>query len=92
MHLRKSIFAIFLLLIASSYTYSQTGEPGPIRSSAAYSEVLLRRTQLQADLEAFLADYTEANPKILRPAAMNLRLSTNRSKRYTASNQRKQAN
>jgi len=44
--------------------FSQS-EVGPIRSSAAYSEVLLRKTQLQADLEAFLADYTEQNPKVL---------------------------
>ena len=36
-----------------------------VRSSAAYSEVLLRKTELEADLVAFLADYTEQNPKII---------------------------
>lgn len=40
-------------------------EVGPIRSSAAYAEVLLRRTELQADLESFLNDYTEDNPKVI---------------------------
>lgn len=35
-----------------------------VRSSAAYSEVLLRKTELQADLEAVVNDYTEENPKI----------------------------
>ncbi len=64
MHLRY-ILAILILLLSTSVSYSQTGEVGPIRSSAAYSEVLLRKTQIQADLEAFLADYTEANPKII---------------------------
>ena len=44
---------------------SPKSETGPITSSPAYSEVLLRKTDLQADLESFLADYTEANPKIL---------------------------
>lgn len=38
---------------------------GPIRSSPAYAQVLLRKTELKADLEALLADYTEANPKII---------------------------
>ncbi len=66
MSFQRLIFAIFILLIAATASFSQApGEAGPIRSSPAYSEVLLRKTQLQADLEAFLADYTEANPKIL---------------------------
>ena len=65
MHFQRSIFLLILLLIGASAAYSQTGEVGPIRSSAAYSEVLLRKTQIQADLEAFLDNYTEANPKII---------------------------
>jgi len=65
MYFQRTIFSLILLLIAASFAFSQTGEVGPIRSSAAYSEVLLRKTQLQADLEALLADYTEANPKII---------------------------
>ena len=62
---QRLIFLLLPILIGASVCWAQTGEVGPIRSSAAYSEVLLRRTQLQADLEAFLADYTEANPKII---------------------------
>ena len=56
-----------ILMMAASCLGQQTPatETGPIRSSPAYSEVLLRRTELQADLEALSADYTEANPKIL---------------------------
>jgi hypothetical protein len=65
MRLTPTFFAVTLLVLVGATAYSQTGDVGPIRSSAAYSEVLLRKTQLQADLEAFLADYTEQNPKII---------------------------
>lgn len=61
---------IFLaaILLTPAICYAQqasTNEPGPIRSSAAYAEVLLRKTELQADLESFLGDYTEQNPKVI---------------------------
>ena len=35
-----------------------------IRSSPAYAEVLLRNTELQAELESLLVDYTEDYPRI----------------------------
>lgn len=54
-----------VVLGAASAVSPQTGEPGPIRSSPAYAEVLLRKTELQADLEAFLATYTESHPRIV---------------------------
>ena len=64
MNFQRSMLAFFLVFLgASAVVFSQ--EPGPIRSSPAYAEVLLRKTQLQADLEAFLADYTEQNPKVI---------------------------
>jgi hypothetical protein len=44
---------------------SQVKEVGPIRSSAAYAEVLLRKTELQSDLESMISDYTEQNPKVI---------------------------
>lgn len=34
------------------------------RSSAAYAEVLLKKTQVQADLDALTADYTDDFPKV----------------------------
>ena len=68
----RSIFTAALLMLAVSLAFSQNtdkptapSEAGPIRSSAAYSEILLRKTELLADLEAFSADYTESNPKIV---------------------------
>jgi hypothetical protein len=60
---RSLIFAI--IVAAPLLCLGQTNEPGPIRSSAAYAEILLRRTEIQADLESFLASYTEAHPKVV---------------------------
>src|SRR5580765_7317070 len=64
--------ATFIVVLSAMFAFAQTNEKvtpqtdaGPIRSSPAYSEILLRRTELQADLEALSADYTEANPKIV---------------------------
>lgn len=71
MLIQRLIVGTALLLLAAVFAFSQDtnknpvqSEAGPIRSSPAYSEILLRKTELQADLEAFSADYTEANPKI----------------------------
>jgi hypothetical protein len=72
MRVKELIFGFVFAFLTASIVFSQTSEKretltnaGPIRSSAAYSEILLRKTELLADLEAFLADYTEANPKII---------------------------
>jgi Skp family chaperone for outer membrane proteins len=66
---RTALLATFALFLLSAAAYSQAiekpPEAGPIRSSAAYAEVVLRRTELQAELESLIPDYTEANPKIL---------------------------
>ncbi len=43
----------------------QSKEVGPIRSSPAYAEAILRKTELQAELESMLPDYTEENPKVI---------------------------
>lgn len=63
---RAGLFAAFLMFpIFCSAQQEHGGDTGPIRSSPAYAEILLRKTELKADLEAFAADYTEANPKLL---------------------------
>lgn len=63
----KLLFLIILVASAVSVLSQNvsTAETGPIRSSGAYAEILLRRTELQADIEAFTADYTEENPKVV---------------------------
>ncbi|HEX3102414.1 MAG TPA: hypothetical protein VHQ01_11505 [Pyrinomonadaceae bacterium] len=55
-----------MLLIFPIFCYAQQErDTSAIRSSPAYAEVLLRKTELQSDVEAFSADYTESNPKLL---------------------------
>ncbi len=44
---------------------SKEVEVGPIRASAAFSVVTLRRTELEADLVSFVEDYTEENPRVI---------------------------
>jgi len=61
---------IVLLSVAMVMSYvcsaqQKSSEPGPIRSSPAYAEILLRKTELQADLEALTPDYTEESNKII---------------------------
>ena len=64
----KNAFPRIVLLLACSLfpviCFAQS-DTGYLRSSPAYAEVLLRKTELQADLEAYSADYTETNPKLL---------------------------
>ena len=57
--------AIFLAASLFPAVCLAQADTGYVRSSPAYAEVLLRKTELQADLEAFSADYTETNPKLL---------------------------
>lgn len=69
--MRITLFAAIFMFVSfgvgfgQSVKADQAQEAGPIRSSAAYAEVLLRKTELQADIEALAADYTEANPKMI---------------------------
>lgn len=66
--LHVSFSIAFLILISAGPTLSQAADKsdaGPIRSSPAYAEILLRKTEIQADLEAFAESYTEANPRMI---------------------------
>lgn len=64
--MRFSLIVLFVLLTATiAAGQANPVDTGPIRSSPAYSEVLLKRTELLAELDALSADYTEANPKML---------------------------
>lgn len=65
---KDRILLLVLTLLISWPSAAQTKDGnvvGPIRASAAYAEVLLRKTELEADIESYLADYTEENPKIV---------------------------
>lgn len=59
--------ALLLLggMIVSANAQSAANDVGPVRSSAAYSVVLLRKTELEADIVSYADDYTEDNPKVI---------------------------
>ncbi|SRR5215204_1540833 len=64
--------ALFLLLSAPLLCFSQTktkpvtpvSAAQSVKSSPAYAEVLLRKTELLSELEALLVEYTEEYPKV----------------------------
>jgi hypothetical protein len=61
---------LFLLFLGSptiGQTQKQTTKADPyraLRSTPAYSEVLLKETELRAEVEALLGEYTEEYPKL----------------------------
>ena len=61
--------SLFVVIFAASaiaaFSQGNAADQAVIKGTPAYAEVLLRKTELLADLEAFTPDYTEANPKIL---------------------------
>ena len=73
--MRRHLTITLLLIIAAAISAAAQNAPksdeangkeiGPVRSSSAYAETLLRKTELQADLESMLADYTDENPKVI---------------------------
>ncbi|MEJ7622843.1 MAG: hypothetical protein WKF34_02515 [Pyrinomonadaceae bacterium] len=65
---RSLVFAALLLIpgvVAAQQSSPLVRVGGPIRGSAAFAEVMVRRVELTADLESFAADYTDQNPKVL---------------------------
>ena len=43
---------------------AETKQPSSAASSAAYAELLLKKTELQSDLESLVVEYTEEFPKV----------------------------
>ena len=61
----RVVFAIAALTICAAVAEGQAKAPADaIRSSAAYVEVLVKRTEVQAELEVLLAEYTDDFPKV----------------------------
>jgi capsule polysaccharide export protein KpsE/RkpR len=62
-----SVLLAALLLAAPVPVSAQRGgeSAAVVRSSPAYAEVLLRKTELLAEVESLSADYTDENPKIV---------------------------
>jgi hypothetical protein len=70
MRLSRIIFILSAVLLSLSFGFGQTNikksapTANPIKSSAAYAELLLRRAEREADVESFLETYTEEFPKV----------------------------
>ena len=73
-HLSNIIFAVAILLMISAGCFAQrvpAAKPNSVqllpleyKASAAYAEILERRTELQANLESLLVEFTEDYPKV----------------------------
>lgn len=72
MNMRRLVFFAAFVFLAANFCMAQT-KTAPVsdkanaqanKSSAAYAEVLLQKTELSAELENLLSDYTETYPKI----------------------------
>ena len=73
MHYRKSILTLILLFLFSIAGSAQTrsvdfSQPQPtkqaIKNSPAYAELLLRKVEIETDLEDAMAAYTPEHPKV----------------------------
>lgn len=73
-YLRALCFS-FAVLLGTAFCFAQTkpafkvgqtsaSDLQPIRSSPAYAEVLLRKTELQSSVESMLMEFTEEHPKV----------------------------
>ena len=74
----RSLLVIVAVLVGTAFCFGQrkpaepkiasTPSPGvdvqPIRSSPAYAELLLQKTEIQSTLDSLSVDYTEDHPKI----------------------------
>lgn len=62
--------AAFIFFSAVSISAQKSGKPemapsvDPIRSSPAFAEVLLRETEIEAELESLLVEYTDEFPRV----------------------------
>jgi len=68
-YLNFAIFAMIFAVPGFAQTSGTTKNAplitaNPVRSTPAYAEVLLRRTEVEADLESLLVEYTEDYPKV----------------------------
>jgi uncharacterized protein involved in exopolysaccharide biosynthesis len=76
MKIQRISFILSLIFLCSIFCFAQQAKKSvsqqnsssfsiqAIKSSSAYSEVLLRRTERESELEEFLIDYTEEFPKV----------------------------
>jgi len=73
MKIKNLLFILVLILSTAVYSFAQNNtkkdaaslnKPEIAKSSPAYAEVLLRKTELLSELESLLVEYTEDYPKV----------------------------
>lgn len=71
MNLRRIVLFLPLVLLFAATGFAQTKTKptpanglNPVKSSPAYAEVLLKKTELSAELEGLLVEYTEEFSKV----------------------------
>lgn len=69
MKLRILVFTFFLLIIFGNVSFAQTksksaDSSNPAKATPAFAEVLLRKTELESELEELLVSYKEEFPKV----------------------------
>lgn len=69
--MKKFVLCVFLIGLTSVFGFAQKTPSGakpnvvnPIKSTPAFAEVLLQKTETEAELESLLVTYTEEYPKI----------------------------
>ncbi len=63
----KVLASLAGIVVLASAAYAQRAEKpeaAVVRSSAAYAEVVLRRTEFEAELESLTAEYTDEYPRV----------------------------
>lgn len=72
----KALFIVLAIPVLAGISFGQKNDPpktpktpaevtaNPLKSTAAYAELLLRKTELQAEMESLLIEYTEEYPKV----------------------------
>ena len=59
-----SILTLLTSLVSFAQQPQKTSNNQAVKSSPAYAEILLRKTELESDVESLLISYTEDFPKI----------------------------
>ena len=59
-----SILTLLISLVSFAQQPQKTSNNQAVKSSPAYAEILLRKTELESDVESLLISYTEDFPKI----------------------------
>lgn len=60
----SSFFILMSVAVIANGQTAQKQNDAAVRASAAFSEIILKETELRAEVEAYLVEYTEDFPKV----------------------------